>query len=1258
MKKFNSTFKISVIAVLLSSSTIAFSQNQKAEQSRNRIMADTKVSSVIISEERQTPSFISLNTKGETYTRLQLKPVLENYLAVRVGIDKTVLDKETKIANKEVLEFQQYFKGVKVDRAKFKVYLNNGRADFFNGEWYDVPASLSITPSLNKEQALVFAKNRVNAKEYVPDAIQQKINNTTDTKLKAALQKELLESSPGGELVIIRDFDKPGLAEVRLAYKFNIYASNPLSRSWVYVDAINGKILLIDAIIKHVNDNPTSVSSVPTPVQTRYAGLRNVQVKQISGNDPQNGKILVASNPAEIYTPGSATYVLIDDTRGNGVETYDLNGVGGLPLSVAAFYSQGKSFTDVNNDWTLAEHKRGGAVESENDDFGWDAHWGAGVVYDYWKAKHNRLSFDGNNAKIKSFIHSGLAYDNAFWNGSVMTYGDGSGTAANGFKPLTSLDVCGHEIGHGVCQTTSDLIYAKESGAMNEAFSDIWASCIERFAIQTVDASLGTVYKPFYIGEQISASPASPLRRMDNPKAATDPDTYGGQYWRTQNCSPTLANDYCGVHTNSGVLNKWFYLITVGSGAGSGPDAIYAGEDDGVNDAVTTGPVELQHPANTYQVTGLGFDVAENIAYLTELLLNSSATYAEARAVSIEVAIDLSGNPCSALVESVTNAWYAVGVGAKFVKPCTITYGFVLKNGAAVLESSPTNGCTATKTFNISVIMPPNSTASLAVSGTANNPLDYTLSATSLSNTTTTLSKKVIVATIVNDGATEGDEYVQLNLTLSNTGTNPVNSSYRLTILDDDVVPVLGVGQRTLLTETFTRADGFTDPSGWTEILEVPEASDGDALAAGKNQWGVFDNKLAITGKDGLTGAQLPNSTYNNNSPSQTIIKSPLIDARGLSVVTLNFDYIVQGEIDPTGAVDDPENLPIFDYMAVAYSIDGVTFTELNTGDFRQFASAAPAIGSFTGRLPASLGNKQFYLGFRWFDDTNAGGPVSVSVDNVTVTAGPRTIENDLGHGGRENLSPSSDVYFYSTQDAEVVGKVKNASTKDFGCTYVYVEKTGTGAFNLYQNNQGLHKVSDKIIRIETSLSSKSSTSVTLFFTEAQLQGLEAATGKNRTSFLVYHVQAIAYTSSTSTNTNRYTPTYTAIPGVGGSYTVSFTEKANGSYALGAQVSSTNILTANRNTDSPKNAVWSFGKVSPNPLQNNGSIGLDAPMQQLLKMEIVNEMKQKILSRSITVEKGASQITLPSGYLRNGRYIITLTDEKGRLLFTQPFIKY
>lgn len=1240
-----------LLFVLCSTAIQAQKTPQQIQELRQKLLSHPNVKEAQISEDRQTPSFISLKSQNNVSSP-EAKTLLTTLLETRPGVDelREVRQVQTDRTFK-VIEYNQYYKGIKVDRARFTALVKNEQVKFFNGAFYEVSGSAPTQPALDKKAAVAKAKAAVNARKLYHEVLEEQFGAISGLGSKSALQAEIVESLPNGELVYIKDFNKPEVAEIRLAFKFNIYSAEPFGRAWVYIDAVNGKVLLVDQIIKHVdgpNGSPT-LTSIATTVKTRYAGNRTIYTKQISGNDPNNGQTLVASNPNESYTPGAPTHVLIDDTKtGTSIETYDLNGVGGLPLSVGAAYSLAKSFTDVDNNWTLAEHNRIGAnAESENDDIAWDAHWGAGMVYDYWKEQHNRLSFDGTNGKIKSYIHSGIGYDNAFWNGKVMTYGDGSynpPAKTTGFRPLTSLDVCAHEIGHGVCSFTSDLVYARESGAMNEGFSDVWAACAEYYALKK-DPSLGAVYKPFYIGEQIAVNPAVPLRRMDDPLARNNPDTYGGRRWTSQvGCTPTLANDQCGVHNNSGVLNKWFYLLTVGSGAGSGPDAAFAGVDDGINDK-----------NNTYSVTGIGFLQSENIAYLTELLLTSTATFAEARDVSIGVATDISGNPCSGLVETVTNAWYAVGVGDQFVKPCTITYGFSFQPGITVSEGNTTVGCTSEKAYNVGVVLPPNSTATITTSGTASNGTDYTLSGTSLSNTSTQLSKHNVVVTVKNDGVVEGDETVVLTVAVTNTSSNPVNTKYTLTINDDDVVPVIGNTEKTLLSESFNRADGFADPAGWREIMEVPEAAAGDPTGGGKNQWGIFDNSLSVTGKDGLTNTQLPNSTYNSNSPSQSLVVSPLIDSRGLSVLRIKFDFTVQGEIDPAGT--DIENFPAFDYMAVAYSLDGVNFTELNTGDFRQFASASPESGTVDALLPASLSNKQFYLAFRWHNDTNAGGPLSVKIDNLSVTGGPRKIENEQGHGGRQNLDAGQEVYIYSTQDGEIVSKIKNGYNKSYGCTNSFVEKTGTGAFNLYQTSKGeLHKVADKIIRIEASNVYKASNTVTLFFTEEQLLALETATAGTRNNFKVYQVQAAAYSDASSTNTKIFTPVFTPLAGIGGTYTFTFNERINGSFALGMQVSaqgtSVNPALAAEETND-----WKFAPIYPNPVQNDVFLSVTAPQPTRVLVEMVNAVGQLVYRQNQQLNAGKTQIQLPTQKLKTGTYRVQVKDETGSTLNSQQLIK-
>jgi bacillolysin len=293
-------------------------------------------------------------------------------------------------------------------------------------------------------------------------------------------------------------------------------------------------------------------------------------------------------------------------------------------------YSRAVDFVDADNNWT--------ATEYNNSNFDWvagDAHAGAEATYDYWKNVHGRNSYDNTGAKIKSYVHYGRSYENAYWNGSVMTYGDG----ASRFRPLTALDVCGHEIGHAVCENTANLTYSNESGAMNEGLSDIWGASIEAYSVANLGfTSSGAKPKSTWlIGEEIDKQQAA-LRSMSDPKSQGQPDYYKGINWYTG------TGDYGGVHTNSGVLNFWYYLVANGK--------------SGTNEKGVA-----------YSVTGQGLDVAAKITFrMEDVYMVAGSTYAQARTYSIQAATDLYGAG-SAPVTAVTNAWNAVGVttGAAFV---------------------------------------------------------------------------------------------------------------------------------------------------------------------------------------------------------------------------------------------------------------------------------------------------------------------------------------------------------------------------------------------------------------------------------------------------------------------------------------------------------------------------------------------------------------------------------------------------------------
>ena len=552
-------------------------------------------------DENGKPSLITFN-ENSTYKSTDSKKVLTEQLELKDNSTFSTMKTESDKSGYAHEKFQLYHQGVKVEYATYSLHSKNGKLTSMSGEYYDIKNE-STTPSISKETAFNKAVNQIGASTYLWE--------NPENASKIGYHK------PEGELVFLPSMidqgEKNTNQKVRLAYKFDIYATSPVSRGDLYIDAITGEALYYNATIKHLgeyshakshtingvgakNTNAAKALFVSANAATRYSGTQSIQTA-LSGS----------------------SYILSDATRGNGVQTFN--------MKKGTNYSAAVNFTDIDNNWTATEFNN-----ANKDNAALDAHWGAEKTYDYFSAVHGRNSYDNLGAAIKSYVHYDLAYDNAYWNGSVMTYGDGSDTY---FDALTSIDVAGHEIGHAVCEKTANLAYQKESGAMNEAFSDIWGACIEYYAAPGKSTWL--------IGEDIERRAGRlALRSMSDPKSEGQPDTYGGTNWKLIECgTPTQANDYCGVHTNSGVLNHWFYILTIGK--------------SGTNDI-----------GNSYNVTGINIDKAAKIAYrLESVYLSANSTYANARTYGIQAATDLYGAGSPEVIAT-TNAFYAVGVGSAY----------------------------------------------------------------------------------------------------------------------------------------------------------------------------------------------------------------------------------------------------------------------------------------------------------------------------------------------------------------------------------------------------------------------------------------------------------------------------------------------------------------------------------------------------------------------------------------------------------------
>ncbi|SEW26366.1 Por secretion system C-terminal sorting domain-containing protein [Chryseobacterium wanjuense] len=508
-------------------------------------------------------------------------------------------------------KYQLYHNGLKVEFANYTLHYIKGNLVSMNGEMYDT-SDVNTQPDITESEALNNAVKYAGVKVLMS---------------KTQHGKEI-GYQPKGELLLIPVQTAGDHYRLLLSYKFDVFSAEPFLRSYIYVDAKSGEILLDNPIMKHAGDhahekeleNLPMIGAENQPKQdlpsifitgnasTRYSGLKSIETSLVNNK-----------------------YVLKDDTRGGGVNTYNNNN---------GFYTNlvKTNISDTDNNWTTAEHSANG------NDVALDVHWGVEKTYDYFKNTFNRNSYDNQGAVLESYIHvqdpqAPGSYANAAWTGSEMIYGDGNGT----FKPLTAFDVTAHELGHAICQEEAGLVYQKEPGAINEGLSDIWGAVVEN--------TFAPEKQNFTIGEDIVKVSPYYLRSMSNPNSglSSQPDTYKGTFWKnaSSTCIPNNNpnspgyNDSCGVHYNSGVLNHWFYLLVMG---GSGTNDI----------------------GSSYNVSGIGFEKAAKIVYRIETsYLSANSTYSDLTAYGILAVKDLYGVDSPEHIAT-QNAFYAVGLGQAY----------------------------------------------------------------------------------------------------------------------------------------------------------------------------------------------------------------------------------------------------------------------------------------------------------------------------------------------------------------------------------------------------------------------------------------------------------------------------------------------------------------------------------------------------------------------------------------------------------------
>lgn len=191
-----------------------------------------------------------------------------------------------------------------------------------------------------------------------------------------------------------------------------------------------------------------------------------------------------------------------------------------------------------------------------------EAYAGAGATYDLYKNEFRRTSIDDRGMRLDSTVHYGRGYDNAFWEGRQMVYGDGDGVIFQRFTK--ALDVIGHELTHGVTQYEAGLDYQDQAGALNESFSDVFGSLVKQRALGQTAASADWLigrglFTPSVKGVALRSMKA-PGTAYDDPRIGKDPQpAHMRDYIETY-------DDNGGVHINSGIPNHAFYLAALAMG--------------------------------------------------------------------------------------------------------------------------------------------------------------------------------------------------------------------------------------------------------------------------------------------------------------------------------------------------------------------------------------------------------------------------------------------------------------------------------------------------------------------------------------------------------------------------------------------------------------------------------------------------------------------------------------------------------------------
>lgn len=422
--------------------------------------------------------------------------------------------------------FQQTHRNVPIYYSDLRLHVKDDEKLLFSGNSYPSPSDLNTNPKITPEEA--------------HNIVNQTFGLKADRFTARARKFVSPENDPS---LIIYHKDRNPQVPI-LAYHISTHVTLK-DKMEVFINANTGEIIhkfkSTCEIHPHTNTENTIMTVNESPATANTTDL--------------------LGNPITINTYNTCgSFYMIDASRSMfnaGASSFPDNAVGVIETIDAGFSSYDdlsySPITSSNNNWS------GQATAAT-------AHHNAGKAYEYFENVHNRNSINGQGGNIFSLINVndefGNSFGNAFWNGIAMFYGNGD----SAFFPLArALDVAGHEMSHGVIQSTANLEYQGESGAINESYADVFGAMIDR--------------DDWKIGEDVvrtSAFPSGALRDMEDPHNGQSTGNFGAG-WQPKHVNEqfTGSQDNGGVHINSGIPNHAFFLFANAVGKDRAEEVYY-----------------------------------------------------------------------------------------------------------------------------------------------------------------------------------------------------------------------------------------------------------------------------------------------------------------------------------------------------------------------------------------------------------------------------------------------------------------------------------------------------------------------------------------------------------------------------------------------------------------------------------------------------------------------------------------------------------